>query len=57
MIYRELVAGAINGVIIGAIVTLISVLWNGELLLGLAVGSALVCAHVVAAVAGTVVPL
>ena len=56
-ILRELFAGAINGVIIGSIVALISLVWNGSALLGLAVGLTLVCAHMVAAVAGTAVPL
>lgn len=56
-IWRELGAGIINGVIIGSIVTLISALWNGEPILGLVVGLSLVGVHVIAAVAGTVIPL
>lgn len=57
VIYREMIAGIINGVIIGCIVALISLFWNGEALLGVAVGVALVCAHTIAAIAGTLVPL
>lgn len=56
-VIKEMLAGAINGIIIGSIVALISLFWNGEPLLGVAVGLALVCAHTVAAIAGTVVPL
>ena len=56
-ITKEMGAGAINGVIIGIIVALISTLWNGDPMLGVAVGSALICAHIVASIAGTVVPL
>lgn len=57
VIWNELVAGAINGVIIGAIVALLSALWNGEPLLGLVVALALVGAHIIAAVAGSFIPL
>jgi len=56
-IRRELMAGIINGIIIGAIVALISAVWNGEPVLGLVVALALVCAHIVAAVSGSLVPL
>ncbi|MFT7644878.1 MAG: magnesium transporter [Candidatus Paceibacteria bacterium] len=56
-IWRELGAGIINGIIIGLIVTLVSALWNGEPLLGLVVGMALVGAHIVAALAGSFIPL
>ncbi len=56
-ILKELVAGVINGFIIGGIVALISAVWNGEPLLGLVVGAALIGAHTVAAIAGTFVPL
>jgi len=56
-IWRELAAGVINGVIIGAVVALVSALWHGEPLLGLVVAVALICVHAVAAVSGAVVPL
>jgi magnesium transporter len=56
-IRKELIAGLINGIIIGSIVALISSLWNGQPLLGLVVGLALIGAHVVAALAGSVIPL
>ncbi len=56
-IWRELAAGVINGVIIGSIVALVSALWNGEPLLGLIVAIALVGSHIVAAIAGSFIPL
>jgi magnesium transporter len=56
-IWRELAAGFLNGIIIGAIVALISAVWNGEPLLGLVVAAALIASHLVAAIAGTVIPL
>lgn len=56
-IWRELAAGFLNGIIIGAIVALISAVWNGEPLLGLVVALALIGAHSVAAVTGAFIPL
>lgn len=56
-IWKEFWAGVINGVIIGAIVTLVSAVWNGEPALGLVVALALVGAHIIAAIAGSVIPL
>lgn len=57
VLIREAGAGALNGLIIGSIVAVISTIWNGSPLLGIVVGMALVCAHIVAAIAGTMVPL
>lgn len=54
---REFWAGIINGVIIGFIVAIVSALWNGKPVLGLVVASALISAHIVAAIAGSLVPL
>lgn len=56
-IWKEFFAGIINGVIIGSLVALVSALWNGEPMLGLIVGIALVGAHIVAAIAGSIIPL
>jgi magnesium transporter len=56
-IWRELWAGLLNGIIIGAIVALISTIWKGEPVLGLVVAGALIGAHVVAAIAGSAIPL
>lgn len=56
-IWNEVWAGLINGVIIGSIVALVSLVWNGEPLLGLVVGTALIGAHLVAGLAGAFIPL
>ncbi len=56
-IWREIAAGFLNGIMIGAIVALVSALWHGEPLLGLVVAMALICVHLVAAVSGAVIPL
>jgi magnesium transporter len=56
-LWKEAWAGLWNGIIIGSIVALISALWNGEPLLGLVVGAALVGAHIIAGVAGAFLPL
>ena len=54
---REMIAGLLNGIIIGVIVALISAVWNGQPLLGVVVGLALVVAHIIAALAGSFIPL
>ena len=56
-IWREFGAGVVNGIIIGAIVALISLVWNGNPMLGAVVGVALVGAHTVAGIAGSFIPL
>jgi magnesium transporter len=56
-IKREVAAGFVNGVIIGTIVAFISSIWNKSLMLGVSVGIALVCAHMLAPLAGSLVPL
>ena len=57
VIVKEGIAGIVNGVIIGTLVTLVSILWDGGLYLGLVVGSALIGAHFIAAIAGSFIPL
>ncbi len=56
-LWNEFWAGVINGLIIGGIVAVVSSLWKGEPDLGLVVAGALVGAHIVAAIAGSIVPL
>lgn len=56
-LWNELWAGLINGVIVGSIVAVVSALWNGQPMLGLVVALALVGSHIIAAVAGTLIPL
>lgn len=56
-IRREVMAGLGNGLIIGSIVVSISLIWNGNLLLSLVVGSALLGSHIIAPLTGSTVPL
>jgi len=56
-IWREILAGLLNGIIIGSLVALVSAIWNGEPILGLVVGVALILAHIVAGFAGAFIPL
>ncbi|MCA9367729.1 magnesium transporter [Candidatus Kaiserbacteria bacterium] len=56
-IWRELWAGFFNGIIIGAIVTVISLLWQGDPWLGVVVFLTLVGAHMAAGLAGALIPL
>lgn len=57
VIWREVQAGVINGLIIGTIVALISIVWNHSALLGMVVGIAMVLVHLVAGFFGAFVPL
>lgn len=54
---KESGAGLLNGVVIGIIVALISVVWNESALLGLVVGLSMIGVHVVAGLFGAFVPL
>ncbi len=56
-IWREVQAGLINGVGIGIIVAVISVIWNDSAMLGLVVGLSMVFSHIVAGFFGAFVPL
>ncbi len=56
-ILKEGAAGVVNGLIIGSIVAVISIVWNNDPMFGLVAGSALVGVHIVAALAGAFVPL
>lgn len=56
-LWSEIMAGVINGVIIGTIVAIVSVIWNGQVIIGLIVALAMIIAHTIASIAGTLVPL
>ncbi len=57
VIWREVQTGLLNGVMIGLIVALISIIWNKSALLGLVVGLSMVGVHVIAGFFGAFVPL
>jgi magnesium transporter len=56
-ILHEMIAGLVNGLIVGALVAIIASLWNGTPLFGLVVGVAMVANLVVAGFFGTLIPL
>lgn len=56
-IRNEFLAGVGNGLIIGAIVSVVTTAWNGDPMLGLVVALSLIGVHIVAGIAGAVVPL
>lgn len=56
-IWLEVKTGVLNGAMIGAIVAVISVVWNKDPWLGLVVGLSMVGVHIIAGFAGAFVPL
>lgn len=54
---REIAAGLINGLIIGALVALVAIFWNQDPLLGFVLFLAMVTTMAIAAGAGTFIPL
>jgi len=57
VIYRELGASLLNGLLIGSIVAAISVIWNGSFMLGVVVGLSMIGVHLVAGLFGALIPL
>ncbi len=57
VLIQEIKAGLYNGILIGCIVAALSVVINASWLLGLVVGITMVVQHIVAAIAGTTIPL
>jgi len=56
-IYKEVGAGFINGVINGVIVALVATFWNGNPMLGLVLGIAMIINLVIAGFFGALIPL
>ena len=54
---REVMVGLINGICFGLLVGAIGYVWRGQAILGLIAGVAMLANMIVAAIAGTVVPL
>lgn len=57
VVSREAAAGFFNGVVIGGIVAIISVAVYGDAMLGVVVGLTMIFQHIIAAVAGSFIPL
>lgn len=56
-IWREVGTGVLNGLLIGAIVAAISIIWNKSAMLGLVVGVTMIFQHIIAGFFGAFVPL
>lgn len=57
VVTREAVAGLFNGLVIGVIVSVISIAIYGDAMLGVVVGLTMVFQHIIAAIAGSFIPL
>ncbi len=54
---QEILAGLYNGLVIGLIVAVISLVWNQSAILGVVVGLSMIGVHIVAGLFGALVPL
>lgn len=57
LILRELSVGMIIGVTCGILISIIALVWQGNFILGLVVGSSLLLTLIIGTLAGTVIPL
>jgi magnesium transporter len=57
LILRELGVGLIIGLVNGALIALITLLWQGNIYLGIVVGGALFLSLIIGTLAGTIIPL
>ncbi|AZB42499.1 magnesium transporter [Bacillus sp. FJAT-42376] len=57
LIFRELRVGLLIGVVCGILITGIAVIWQGNPLLGLVVGSSLFFTLIIGTMAGTIIPI
>ncbi len=57
LILRELIVGVSLGIICGVVISIIAFIWQGSMILGLVVGSSLLCTLIIGTIAGTVIPL
>jgi magnesium transporter len=57
LIFRELKVGLIIGITCGILISLIAFIWQGNLFLGLVVGSSLIMTLIIGTLAGTIIPL
>ncbi|MDZ5471589.1 magnesium transporter [Bacillus sp. 31A1R] len=57
LVIRELKVGIFIGVVCGILITIIALIWRGDAILGLVVGSSLVITLIIGTLAGTIIPL
>lgn len=56
-LFKEILAGVLNGILIGAFLAAVGLFWAGSPVLGYALGLAVICNMFVATLAGTAIPL
>jgi magnesium transporter len=56
-LFKELLVGTLNGIAIGVIVAIVALIWKGSPALGAVLGLSMIGTLIMAAVAGTLVPL
>ena len=57
LIFREFRVGVIIGIVCGILMSLIGYVWQGDMILGVVVGSSLVLTLIIGTLAGTIIPL
>lgn len=57
LILRETIVGLLIGLVCGIIITLVAFLWQGNLMLGLVVGTSLFLTLIIGTLAGTIIPI
>jgi magnesium transporter len=57
VVLKEMIVGVINGIVTGIMGAIIAYFWVGNVVLGLVLGLAMVINNIVAAMAGTLIPL
>jgi magnesium transporter len=56
-LFKEVLVGMLNGLVIGLIVAVVALIWKGSPALGVVLGLSMIGTLIMAAVAGTLVPL
>ena len=57
VLFKELIGGITNGIVLGTLMGLLAFLFKGNPMLGLVLGMAMICNMFMAALAGTAIPL
>jgi magnesium transporter len=57
LLWKELKLGLINGIITGIITALIAYIWQGDAMLGIVVGLAMIISLLIAGLSGAIIPL